>query len=76
MTTATLSEQVPLIDPKEKKKQDKEKKKASKMKSKSKSKSENYQAIDAIISSPISIRLPDSYLTKYNVSPPLSLSLP
>ncbi|CAF4634906.1 unnamed protein product, partial [Rotaria magnacalcarata] len=46
------------------------------MKSKSKSKSENYQAIDAIISSPISIRLPDSYLTKYNVSPPLSLSLP
>ncbi|CAF5112397.1 unnamed protein product, partial [Rotaria magnacalcarata] len=76
MTTATLSEQVPLIDPKEKKKQDKEKKKASKMKSKSKSKSENYQAIDAIISSPISIRLPDFYLTKYNVSPPLSLSLP
>ncbi|CAF3093120.1 unnamed protein product [Rotaria socialis] len=76
MTAATLSEQVPLIDPKEKKKQDKEKKKALKVKSKSKSKSENYQAIDAIISSPISIRLPDSYLTKYNVSPPLSLSLP
>jgi hypothetical protein len=73
---SSLSEQIPLIDSKEKKKQDKQKKKASKTKSKEKLKNENYQVVDAIISSPISLRLPDSYLTKYNVNPPLDQSSP
>ncbi|CAF1395094.1 unnamed protein product [Rotaria sordida] len=74
--TTALVEQTPLIDPKEKKKQDKENKKASKKKSKQKSKNEDYQVVDAIISSPISLRLPDSYLVKYNVNPSRSLSSP
>ncbi len=70
-TTTILSEQTPLIDPKEKKKQDKEKKKQNKTKSKQKSKTGDYQVLDAIIGSPVSMRLPDTYLTKYNLSPPL-----
>jgi hypothetical protein len=61
---------------KETKEQKKENKKPVKTKPKSKSKTEDYQVIDAIISSPVSIRLPDSYLTKYNVSAPLSQSSP
>jgi hypothetical protein len=61
---------------KEKKKQDNEKKKQTKIKSKQKSKNEDYQVIDAIISSPVTVRLPDSYLIKYNVSAPLSQSSP
>jgi hypothetical protein len=73
-TTKISSEQTPLIDPKQKKKQDKENKKQIKTKSKSKSKNADYQVLDAIIGSPVSIRLPDSYLVKYNVSPPLSQS--
>ncbi|CAF2596985.1 unnamed protein product [Rotaria sp. Silwood2] len=76
ITTTALVEQTPLIDPKEKKKQDKENKKASKTKSKNKLKNEDYQVVDAIVSSPISLRLPDSYLVKYNVNPPLSPSSP
>ncbi|CAF1328084.1 unnamed protein product [Rotaria sp. Silwood1] len=76
ITTTALVEQTPLIDPKEKKKQDKENKKASKTKSKQKSKNEDYQVVDAIISSPISLRLPDPYLVKYKVNPPLSPSSP
>jgi hypothetical protein len=81
-TTTVSTEQTPLIDPKETKKQKKENKKQvktkpkpkPKTKSKSKSKNDDYQVIDAILGSPISIRLPDSYLTKYNLSAPLSQS--
>lgn len=73
----STSEQSPLIDPKEKKKQDKEnKKQLKKNKAKQKSKSDDYSVLDAIIGSPVSIHLPDSYLTKYNVSAPLSQSAP
>lgn len=32
----------------------------------------NYHVLDALISSPVSLRLPESYLTKYNVNPPLT----
>jgi len=32
----------------------------------------NYQVLDALISSPVSLRLPESYLTKYKVNPPLT----
>ncbi|CAF0829843.1 unnamed protein product [Rotaria sordida] len=60
------TEQTPLLNTKEKKKQDKINKK------KAKSKNIDYQVIDAIISSPISFYLPDSYLVKYKVTPPLS----
>lgn len=76
VTTSVLSEQTPLIDPKEKTKQDKENKKTTKTKSKQKSKTEDYRVVDAIISSPISLRLPESYLTKYHASPPSTLSSP
>ncbi|UJR13851.1 hypothetical protein I4U23_000861 [Adineta vaga] len=72
--TTVSSEQTPLIDPKEKKKQDKENKKQSKIKSKQKSKSSDYEVLDAIVGSPISLRLPDSYLSKYHVPAPLSQS--
>ena len=66
----TSSEQTPLIDPKDKKK---EKTKKSK-KSKVSSKDIDYQVIDAIIGSPITSRLPEPYLNKYKVSPPLPTS--
>ncbi|CAF3587593.1 unnamed protein product [Adineta steineri] len=75
-TPVASSEQTPLIDPKEKKKKDKENKKQIKTKSKQKSKNGDYEVLDAIIGSPVSIHLPDSYLVKYNVSAPLSQSSP
>jgi hypothetical protein len=59
------SAQTPLLNSKENKKR-------KKIKSKKLSKDKNYEVIDAIISSPVSIHLPDSYLTKYKVNPPLS----
>lgn len=70
-TTSITTEQTPLIDPKEKKKQEKENKKQTKTKSKDKSKDKDYKVIDAIIGSPISMRLPEPYLTKYDASPTL-----
>ncbi|CAF1427267.1 unnamed protein product [Adineta ricciae] len=73
-SVAISSEQTPLIDPKEKKKQDKENKKQAKLKSKQKSKNDDYEVLDAIVGSPISLRLPDAYLSKYHVSAPLSQS--
>ena len=70
------SEQTPLIDSKDKTKQKKEAKKKPKTKAKDKSTAADYQVIDAIIGSPICLRLPDPYLTKYKMSPPLSQSSP
>ena len=75
-TVTSSTEKTPLIEPKAKTKPPKENKKKAKPKSKQKSINGDYQVIDAIISSPISLRLPDSYLTKYKVSPPLSQSSP
>jgi hypothetical protein len=57
------SEQSPLLSAKDKKKR-----------KKNKSKNVDYQVLDAIIGSPISLRLPDSYLKKYKLNPPLSLT--
>ena len=74
--TSNSSEQTPLIDPKDKKKQKKEAKQKPKTKAKEKTTNADYQVIDAIIGSPISLRLPDPYLVKYKVSPPLSQSSP
>ena len=70
-TTNISTEQTPLINPKENKKQAKENKKQMKSKTKDKSKSKDYQVIDAIIGSPVSLRLPEPYLTKYDASPTL-----
>ncbi|CAF2325572.1 unnamed protein product [Rotaria sp. Silwood2] len=71
---SSSTEQTPLLNSKEKKKQDKVNKKKTKTKTKSKklSKDVDYQVIDAIINSPISLYLPDSYLAKYKVMSPLS----
>ncbi|CAF0741095.1 unnamed protein product [Rotaria sp. Silwood1] len=68
------TEQTPLLNSKEKKKQDKVNKKKSKTKTKSKKlpKNVDYQVIDAIINSPISLYIPDSYLAKYKVTSRLS----
>lgn len=71
-TTSISTEQTPLINPKENKKQAKENKKQLKSKTKDKSKSKDYQVIDAIIGSPVSLRLPEPYLTKYDASPTLT----
>ena len=76
ITATSLSERIPLIDPKQAKKHAKNNKKETGSKSRKKSKNTDYQVIDAIISSPVSLRLPDVYLRKYNVSPPLSPSSP
>ncbi|CAF0729649.1 unnamed protein product [Adineta ricciae] len=65
--TDSTSEQMPLIDSKQNKK--------SKKKNKNKSPSHpytNYEVIDAIINSPIILRLPEPFLRKYNVRPPAS----
>ncbi|CAF1561104.1 unnamed protein product [Rotaria magnacalcarata] len=66
------SEQTPLLNEKDKKKQDKENKKKPKIKSKQLSKNEDYHVIDALISNPTSVYLPDAFLTKYKVIPPSS----
>ena len=70
-TTGISTEETPLINPKERKKQAKENKKQSKTTPKGKSKTKDYEVIDAIIGSPISLRLPEPYLTKYDASPTL-----
>lgn len=69
--TSNSSEQNQSLSAKSKKKKDKENKK-SKTKSKQSPKDANYQVIDALIGSPTSTYLPDEYLTKYKVVPPLS----
>ncbi|UJR33349.1 hypothetical protein I4U23_020798 [Adineta vaga] len=66
-STNAASEQTSLIDSKQNKK--------NKKKNKNKSKTTpytNYEVIDAIINSPIILRLPESFLRKYNVRPPAS----
>lgn len=57
------TEQTPLINSEEQKKR-----------SRIGSKNGNYQVVDAVISSPISYRLPDAYLTKYRANPPFPQS--
>jgi hypothetical protein len=66
------AEETPLLSLKEIKKQEQKKLKT---KSKQLSKNTNYHVIDAILNSPISIRLPDSYLAKLKIRrPPSQLS--
>ncbi|CAF0870582.1 unnamed protein product [Adineta steineri] len=60
------SDQTPLLSSKQKKKNKKKEKKSKKTEPKT------YQVIDALVNSPIILRLPDSVLRKYNVRPPVS----
>ena len=75
LLTTNSAENTPLIDEKDKKKKEKKTKTTTK-KEKATKTEVNYQVIDAIIGSPISIRLPESYLNKYKVNPPSPLPSP